>query len=104
MNSVHSTPLRPSLGVRKNMNKVLTSRDIKEMSPEDRKKVADAMIVPIRCGGTEYINGELHYRLGGWLVPSSVVTQGWPAINQYRNTHPSYLTAEHKTRRRQWPL
>ena len=60
-------------------------------TPEGRKKVAESMVVPIRCGGTEYIDGKIHYRLGGYLVPGEVVSQGWPAIHEYQRTHEKYV-------------
>jgi hypothetical protein len=60
-------------------------------TPEGRRKLAASMVVPIRCGGAEYIAGKLHLRLGGWLVPSDVVHQGWPAIHEYQRTHEKYV-------------
>jgi hypothetical protein len=58
---------------------------------EGRQKVAASMVVPIRCGGAEYIKGVLHLRLGGCLVPDSVVKEGWPSIRAYQATHEPYV-------------
>lgn len=69
-------------------------------TPEGRKKIASFMVVPIRCGGLDYIDGKPMYRLGGWLVPAEVVKQGWDAIHEYQRTHASYLTSSPKHRRR----
>ncbi len=67
-------------------------------TPEGRKKLAESMIVPIRCGGGTYVDGKLHLRLGGWLVPQEVIDRGrdenngdpWPAIREYQRTHEPY--------------
>jgi hypothetical protein len=71
---------------------------IRKMTPEERKKLAASMIQPFRCGGTEYINGERHYRSGGWLIPQSVLDKScaehnddpWPGIRAYQATHEPY--------------
>jgi hypothetical protein len=59
---------------------------------EGRRKIAEHMVVPVRCGGTEYIDGKLHYKIGGWLVPSEVLDRSpsgdpWPGIREYQRTH-----------------
>lgn len=65
--------------------------DIAKLTQEERMRLAESMVVPIRCGGTEYIDGKLYLRLQGWLVPSDVVEQGWPAIKAYQSTHAPYV-------------
>lgn len=68
-------------------------------TPEGRRKLAESMIVPIRCGGAEYIDGKLHLRLGGWLVPQEVIDRSceehngdpWPGIREYQRTHEKYV-------------
>lgn len=67
-------------------------------TPEGRKKLADSMIQPFRCGGADYIDGKIHYRSGGWLIPGSVLDQSraehngdpWPGIRAYQSTHEPY--------------
>lgn len=41
-----------------------------DWTEEDIVKIAESMASPIRCGGTEYIDGELYYRIGGRLISS----------------------------------
>lgn len=63
-----------------------------------RRKIAASMIVPVRCGGGTYVDGKLHYKLGGWLVPQEVLEQSrrehngdpWPGIFEYQRTHEPY--------------
>lgn len=35
-------------------DKVLTSEDLAKMTPEDKKKLAESMFNPVRCGGCDY--------------------------------------------------
>ena len=73
-------------------------------TPEGRKKIAEHMIVPIRCGGGAYVDGKLHLRLGGWLVPQEVIDQSrvenngdpWPGIRAYQQTHEPYTNQRGK--------
>ncbi len=60
-------------------------------TPEGRKKLVESMVVPIRCGGGEYIDGKIHYRLGGYLVSGDIVDQGWGAIHEYQRTHEKHV-------------
>jgi hypothetical protein len=61
------------------------------MSPEGRQKLAESMVVPVRCGGCHYDeNGKAWLLLGGWWVPQSVTSthpNPWPAIHEYQRTH-----------------
>jgi hypothetical protein len=69
----------------------MTREMIAKLTPAQRAEIAKHMMVPIRCGGTEYIDGKIHLRLGGYLVPGDVVDRGWPAIYEYQRTHETYV-------------
>lgn len=85
-------------------DKVLAPKDIRNMTQEEREELAKHMAVPIRCGGADYIDGKLHYRIQGWLVPADVIEQSrqdnngdpWIGIKAYQETHEPYII----TRRR----
>lgn len=42
-------------------------KELKELlsTPEGRKKLADGMVQPVRCGGVDYVDGQKRYRAGG---------------------------------------
>lgn len=61
---------------------------------EGRKKLAESMVVPVRCGGCHYdSDGKAWLYLGGWWVPHSIASatletpNPWPAIKEYQRTH-----------------
>ncbi len=84
----------------------LTPERLREEMAKDptfKARLAAAMVTPIRCGGSEYIDGVLHLRLGGWLVPNPVVAQGWDAIHAYQATHEKYTLPERGRGRKKTP-
>ena len=67
MSDVHDIPeALKSMGV-------VTPEALAKMTQAQRAEIARHMIRPVRCGGTEYIDGKLHLRIGGWLVPAQVL-------------------------------
>jgi hypothetical protein len=75
-------------------------------TPEGRRKVAASMVRPVRCGGADYIDGKLHLRIGGWLVPQEVLNKSrgvhgdpWPGIEEYQRTHAPYAVTRVRGRR-----
>jgi hypothetical protein len=72
----------------------------KKLTHEEIMELAKNMATPIRCGGTEYINGVLHYLLQGWLVPQDIVNQGWDAIKAYQDKHEPYTDLQERMKQR----
>lgn len=76
----------------------MTLDDFRKMTPEELQKLAKSMVQPVRCGGTDYIDGKIHYRIQGWLVPGAVLDASgqehngnpWPGIKAYQDTHDRY--------------
>lgn len=71
-------------------------------TPEGRKKLAESMVVPIRCGGGHYVDGKLHLFIGGWLIPAEIVHRAHRCvadleiIREYQRTHERYVPPERK--------
>ncbi len=61
------------------------------ITPDPMKTLAESMIVPIRCGGLDYIDGKAYLRAGGFWYPREVFHAGRDAMKAYRDAHPVHL-------------